>query len=238
MNLCQNCTFRKISDVHLHLYILSSHFLFTSVSFRPIVHFTFYVDIWVTPRVKKQEQLTLRKHLSSPPFYDGARVAHLFSFFVLSCFVSLRSQFRVLMSYDFRIITLFGSSYLQFFVGGRMFYLRYVCLFAYNDVQHILYCVFVLFFFVLCTLCCQFFLDCPFIYIYILSSHCSFTSTNMYIYIKYCQLIEIWLQYIAVLWSSVCPFYPFLKDLNNISLIILNIQFCFISRRVTILISH
>jgi energy-coupling factor transporter transmembrane protein EcfT len=34
--------------------------------------------------------------------------------------------------------------------------LRYVCLFAYNGVQHILCCVFVLFFFVLRTLCCQF----------------------------------------------------------------------------------
>ena len=29
-----------------------------------------------------------------------------------------------------------------------MSYLRYVCLFVYNDVQHILYCIFVLFFFV------------------------------------------------------------------------------------------
>jgi len=30
-----------------------------------------------------------------------------------------------------------------------MFYLRYICLFAYSGVQHILYCVFVLFFFFL-----------------------------------------------------------------------------------------
>ena len=39
-----------------------------------------------------------------------------------------------------------------------MSYLRYmyVCLFAYSGVQHILCCVFVLFFFVLCTLCDQF----------------------------------------------------------------------------------
>jgi hypothetical protein len=33
MNVCQNCTFRKICDVHLYLYILSSHCSFTSVSF-------------------------------------------------------------------------------------------------------------------------------------------------------------------------------------------------------------
>jgi len=36
-----------------------------------------------------------------------------------------------------------------------MSYLRYLCLFAYSDVQHILCCVFALFFFVLCTLCCR-----------------------------------------------------------------------------------
>ena len=37
-----------------------------------------------------------------------------------------------------------------------MSYLRYLCLFAHSDVQHILCCVFVfvLFFLVLCTLCC------------------------------------------------------------------------------------
>jgi len=37
-----------------------------------------------------------------------------------------------------------------------MSYLRYLCLFAHSDVQHILCCVFALFFFVLCTLCYQF----------------------------------------------------------------------------------
>ena len=46
--------------------------------------------------------------------------------------------------------------YLQLFVGGFMPYLRYLCLLAYSGVQHILNCVFVLFVFVLCTLCCQF----------------------------------------------------------------------------------
>jgi len=37
-----------------------------------------------------------------------------------------------------------------------MSYLRYLCLFAYSGVQHILCCVFVLLFFIWCTLCCQF----------------------------------------------------------------------------------
>jgi len=44
----------------------------------------------------------------------------------------------------------------QLFVEGRMSYLHYFCLFAHSGVQHILCCVFVLFFFVLYTLCCQF----------------------------------------------------------------------------------
>ena len=40
--------------------------------------------------------------------------------------------------------------YLQLFVGVLMSYLRYLCLFAHSGVQHILCCVFVLFFSVLC----------------------------------------------------------------------------------------
>jgi hypothetical protein len=37
-----------------------------------------------------------------------------------------------------------------------MSYLSYLCLFAYSGTQHILCCVFALFFFVMCTLCYQF----------------------------------------------------------------------------------
>ena len=55
--------------------------------------------------------------------------------------ISKRSSFRL---------------YLPLFVGRLMFYLHYLCLFAHNGVQHTLCCVFVLFFFVLCILCCQF----------------------------------------------------------------------------------
>jgi hypothetical protein len=39
---------------------------------------------------------------------------------------------------------------------GMHTHLRYLCLFVYSGVQHILCCVFDLFFFVLYTLCCQF----------------------------------------------------------------------------------
>jgi hypothetical protein len=53
--------------------------------------------------------------------------------------------------------------HLQLFVGKLMSYLRYLCLFAFSDVQHMLCCVFIWFFFVLCTLILPVSLDCPFL---------------------------------------------------------------------------
>jgi hypothetical protein len=96
---------------------------------------------------------------------------------ILSYQMALRSEFRVAMyvRYDFRIKRCSVRLYLQLFVGGFMSFLRYLCLFAYSGVQHILCCV--LFFLyvssscVLCTQCNQLLwivhswlsiLDCPF----------------------------------------------------------------------------
>ena len=76
-----------------------------SLSQRTIIFFPFYVDcfvssitdktfigldyIRVTRRVsyKKQERLTLREHLGSPPVFGGVSVPHLFS--ILCCVVFL-----------------------------------------------------------------------------------------------------------------------------------------------------
>ena len=58
--------------------------------------------------------------------------------------------------YDFRIQSMFGSSLPPVVVGGLMSYLRYLCLLRHRSVKHILCCVFALFFFVLCSLYCQF----------------------------------------------------------------------------------
>jgi hypothetical protein len=58
--------------------------------------------------------------------------------------------------YDFQIKTMLVGCYLQFVVGGLMSYIRYLYLITYSGVQYIFCCVFVLLFFVLCTLCCQF----------------------------------------------------------------------------------
>ena len=75
--------------------------------------------------------------------FGGVRVAHLFTLCVNVCpNLSLRSHQN-------EIRFLFTSSCLT---EGSC-HLRYLCLFVYSDIQHILCCVFVLFAFVLCTLC-------------------------------------------------------------------------------------
>ena len=48
--------------------------------------------------------------------------------------------------YDFRVKTMFASSF-------PALSLRYLCLFVHSGVPHILFCVFVLFFIVLCIIC-------------------------------------------------------------------------------------
>ena len=53
-----------------------------------------------------------------------------------------------------------------------MSYLRYLCLFAYSGIQHIMCCVFVLFVFVLCTLRYQF--------LWIVHFDCLFVFFNVY----------------------------------------------------------
>jgi len=80
-------------------------------------------------------------------------------FLALSYYVSLRSQFHVVISVRTSAWKRCSVRlYLQLFVGELMSYLRYLCLFPYSGVQRILRIVFVLFFFVLCILCCQFLL--------------------------------------------------------------------------------
>ena len=81
-----------------------------------------------------------------------------------------------------------------------MSYLRYLCLFAYSGVQHILCNVFVLFVFVLCTLCCQFIWivhfwlliqhSLKFIYLIILI-YTMYNMNNKKKYVLTCQTIDL-----------------------------------------------
>ena len=71
----------------------------------------FYWLILVTRRVfyKKQELLTLREHLSSPPGLWWCPCCSFFLFFVFS-YVSLRSEFRYVVSNTYCVVFLFCLS--------------------------------------------------------------------------------------------------------------------------------
>ena len=89
---------------------------------------------------------------------DLPQVTNKFLVFFFCCpIICLYVLSSVLWSrYDFRVKTMFGSSLPPIVLRGLMSYLRYLRLCACGGVQHILCCVFVLFVFVLCTLCCKF----------------------------------------------------------------------------------
>ena len=99
--------------------------------------------IRVTRRVfyKKQDLLTLREHLDSPEVLMVESVLLIFSVCPL----------RFPHKNDVRFVL--TSSWLW---GGGFCLMCCLCLFTYSGGKHILRGVFVLFFFVLCTLCCQF----------------------------------------------------------------------------------
>jgi hypothetical protein len=126
------------------------------------MHSAFYLTglyIRVAWRVsyKKHELLTLRDHLSSPPFFSFFLV-HFLSF--LCCPIMCLYVLRSVVWYPLRFPhkTMFGSS-LPLVVCSRAHVLFTLFVFVtHSGVQHIFCCVFVLIFFVLYTLCCHFFL--------------------------------------------------------------------------------
>jgi hypothetical protein len=120
--------------------------------------------IWVTCRLyyKSQDLLILREYMSSSPFVEGSLPLIFLGF--LCCPIICVFGFWVPycdVRYDFRIKMMFGSSFPPVLVS----FLRYLCLFVHSGVQHILCCVFLIFF--LCTLCYQFLsivhFECPLI---------------------------------------------------------------------------
>ena len=65
------------------------------------------------------------------------------------------SPFGCCEQFVFIVSSMLFCLYHQLFSGGLLSYLRYLCLFAHIGVQPILCCVFIFFFVILCTLCCQ-----------------------------------------------------------------------------------
>ena len=109
-----------------------------------------WLHIWVPRRVsyKKQEMLTIREYLSSLSVYWWGPCCSLYFYSFLCCSIMclhvLSSVLWCLLWFPYKndVRFIFTSSYSNTF--------------AHSDVQHILCCVLVLLFFVLCTLCCQF----------------------------------------------------------------------------------
>jgi hypothetical protein len=125
-----------------------------------------WLYIWVTRRLsyQKQELLTLRKHPILPPDFWWGNMLFLllvvcvvlfcvFTFWVLCCDVR----------YDFR-----KQNNIRFVFASSC----YLCLYAYSGVQHILCCIFVLFVFVLCTLCYQFLWIVFVLFVFVLCTLC------------------------------------------------------------------
>jgi hypothetical protein len=71
-------------------------------------------------------------------------------------FIFIRKDVTKYNSLTLNLLMFFGLFIIKRQVSMHMSYLRYLCLFAHGDVLHILCCVFVLFVFILCALCCQF----------------------------------------------------------------------------------
>ena len=94
------------------------------------------------------------------PRFLSRSVAHLFSLLVVLWRVFTLRVPCCDVRCNSRIKTMFGSSLptvvcvCLHLVVSNTYCVVFLCLFASGGVQHILYCVFILFFFVLCTLCC------------------------------------------------------------------------------------
>ena len=70
-----------------------------------------------------------------PDFYGEVSIAHHFSIVVLCCYMSLHSEFCVVMSVTFSAWKRCSVRLcLWFFVGGLVSYLRCLCLFSYSAV--------------------------------------------------------------------------------------------------------
>ena len=72
-----------------------------------------------------------------PRCFRGVHVANLFIFVVVVLLCILPFLVPCCdVRYDSLMKTMFGSFYLQLFVGGLMSYCVFLCMFAYSDVQH------------------------------------------------------------------------------------------------------
>jgi hypothetical protein len=145
-------------DLFLNCFVFQLVVWVCDINMKSCINSGLTVSLTVTRRVtlvKQEGLLTLTEHLRSPfRFQWGA------FFCVLS--TVLWCSLRFSNKNDMKRCSV--CLYPQLFVGGLMSYLRYLCLFTYSGVQHILCCVSALFFFVLCIICCHFLCWLPLLY--------------------------------------------------------------------------
>ena len=128
---------------------------------------------------------------------------------MLSLYVSIRSEFRAVMSFTISMSKqCSGRLYLLLFEEGLMSYLRYLCLLVYSGVQHILCCVFVLFFFDLSLLPVS--LDSPF-----LIAPSVFSNIYLYMHITFVLLMTMLLKMYMHTYQNIF-FFNFLRQYNLI----------------------
>ena len=84
--------------------------------------------IYIRSLIRSRNRLLFTGTWVHSRLFGGVRVSHRFSFCVLSYYVSLRSEFRVVMSFTIFAYKCSVRLYLQLFVGWPMSYLRYLCL--------------------------------------------------------------------------------------------------------------
>ena len=109
-----------------------------------------------------------------------------------------------IVTMKYYLIHLYSIYISPMFVGGLMFYLRFsLCLFVDSDVRHILCCV--LFFYVFCTMCCQFLWD-----------------VNCWLLLRY----SLTFMYMLLHLNSVYSFQKSLSLLCILSLLFYELPFC------------
>ena len=110
------------------------------------------------------KQILCNFYQLEPHFYQSGAQGQYFLVQTAGTFDRLRLKREITLREIMIFVTISAYKqcsirlYLQLFVAGLMSYLRYLCLFAYSGVTHILLLLLlVLFVFVLYNQCCQFF---------------------------------------------------------------------------------
>ena len=120
VDITSNIFKNSINIFYPHLFVggLKSYLYYLFVAIVVSYTYSYIYELYSRWLIRDRNYLFFLSTWDHPGFFGGVRVPHLFSFFMLSYYVSLRSEFC--------IKTMFDSSLPQLFVGGFMSYLCYM----------------------------------------------------------------------------------------------------------------